>query len=137
MRYLCLVYQNEELLARLSASEYAALVEEALAHTAALQASGHLIAANALQPVHSATSLRLRDGRVSITDGPFVETKEFLGGYLLIEARDLNDAIRLASQFPPARFGGIEVRPVRELPGSAPATNCTEHPAGTHTPEHS
>ncbi len=70
---------------------------------------------SALEPTSTATTVRVRDGRISITDGPFAETKEQLAGFYLIEARDLNDAIRVAGKIPPARFGSIEVRPVREL----------------------
>jgi hypothetical protein len=82
---------------------------------AALRESGHSIAAEALQPVHTATTVRVRNGKVSITDGPFAETKEQLAGFYLIDARDLNEAIQLASKIPPARVGSIEVRPTREL----------------------
>lgn len=115
MKYLCLVYQDEKALGALSGSEYDALVAEVLAYNEEMRQSGHYVASNALELIESATSLRVRDGKVSITDGPFVETKEQLGGYYLIEARDLNDAIRVASKFPPARLGGIEVRPVKDL----------------------
>lgn len=114
MKYLCLVYQDEKALGAMSGSEYEALVDEVLAYNEEMRQSGHYVASNALELVESATSLRVRDGKVSITDGPFAETKEQLGGYYLIEARDLNDAIRVASKFPPARLGGIEVRPVKE-----------------------
>lgn len=115
MKYLCLVYQDEKALGALSGSEYDALVAEVLAYNEEMRQSGHYVASNALELIESATSLRVRDGKVSITDGPFVETKEQLGGYYLIEARDLNDAIRVASKFPPARLGGVEVRPVKDL----------------------
>jgi hypothetical protein len=73
------------------------------------------VASNGLQPVETATTIRVHKGKVSMTDGPFAETKEQLGGFYLIEARDLNEAIQLASKIPPARLGCIEVRPVREL----------------------
>jgi len=115
MKYLCMVYLDERALDGLSKSEYDALVAEALAYDEELRKGGHLIVAQALQPVQTATSVRIRNGRVSATDGPFVETKEQLGGFLLIDARDLNEAIQLASRIPPARLGGIEVRPVRDL----------------------
>ena len=78
-------------------------------------ASGHCIGAEALQPVASATTVRVRNGKVSVTDGPFAETKECLAGFYLLEARDLNEAIQLASRIPPAEIGSIEVRPVRTL----------------------
>ena len=80
-----------------------------------MRSAGRCLASEALQPVHTATTVRVRHGKVSIRDGPFTETKEFLAGFYLIEAADLNDAIEIASQIPPARVGSIEVRPVREL----------------------
>ena len=79
-----------------------------------LRENGHYIAAEALQPVQTATTLRIRHGKVTTTDGPFAETKEQLGGFYLIDARDLNEAIRVASKIPPGRLGCIEVRPIRE-----------------------
>src|SRR5207237_7631886 len=88
---------------------------ECAACGAGVRNSGLLIAAEALQPVETATTVRVRNGKVSITDGPFAETKEQLAGFYLIDARDLNDAIHVASKIPPAREGAIEVRPVREL----------------------
>jgi hypothetical protein len=108
MKYLCLVYIDEQRLPTVPDRECAACGDE-------LRKKGLLIAAEALQPVETATTVRVRQGRVSITDGPFAETKEQLAGFYLIEARDLNDAIHVASQIPPAREGSIEVRPVREL----------------------
>jgi len=80
-----------------------------------IKKNGHHIAAEALQPVETATTVRVRDGKVSVTDGPFAETKEQLAGFYLIDAKDLDEAIRIASEIPPARIGSIEVRPVREL----------------------
>ncbi|BDI34546.1 hypothetical protein CCAX7_65970 [Capsulimonas corticalis] len=115
MKYLCLVYHEEGSLEALTQAEYDALVDDALAYKAELESTGRGLSANALQSVKTATSIRVRHGSVSITDGPFVETKEQLGGYYLIEATDLNDAIRLASKIPSARIGGVEVRPVNEL----------------------
>ena len=115
MKYLCLVYHDAGTLEALSRDQYDALVEEALAYKDELERGGRGISAHALQPVETAISLRVRSGVVSMTDGPFVETKEQLGGFYLIEAIDLNDAIRLASKIPSARLGGIEVRPVQEL----------------------
>jgi hypothetical protein len=108
MKYLCLVYLEEEKLHAISDSE-------CFACGTSLRKKGVLIAAEALQPVESATTVRLRHGKVSITDGPFAETKEQLAGFYLIDANDLNDAIEVASKIPPAREGSIEVRPVREL----------------------
>ena len=108
MKYLCLVYLE-------SGKLHACADSECKAYGDALAESGRRIAAEALQPVHTATTVRVRDGKVSVTDGPFAETKEQLAGFYLVDARDLNEAIRVASRIPPARFGSIEVRPVREL----------------------
>ena len=108
MKYLCLVYLEE---AKLRAVPDA----ECMACGQGLRSSGALLAAEALQPTDTATTVRLRHGKVSITDGPFAETKEQLAGFYLIEARDLNDAIQVAAKIPPSREGSIEVRPVREL----------------------
>ncbi len=108
MKYLCLVYSDEKKLETVRDSE-------CIAHAEKLTKSGHSIAGEALQPVQTATTVRVRNGKVSITDGPFAETKEQLAGFYLIDARDLNDAIQVASKIPPARVGSIEVRPVREL----------------------
>ena len=88
---------------------------ECLAYAEFLNASGHMVAAEALEPVETATTVRVRNGKVSVTDGPFAETKEQLAGFYLVEARDLNEAIQVASKIPPARVGSIEVRPVRAL----------------------
>jgi hypothetical protein len=115
MKYLCTVWVEEAVLDGLSKSEAEVLVADSLAYDEELRRSGHFIAANALEPVNAATSIRVRNGKASTTDGPFVETKEQLGGFVLIEARDLNEAIQLASKIPPARVGGVEVRPIREL----------------------
>ena len=115
MRYLCLIYIDERELDALSRSEHDALDGEALAYDEVLRKSGHYVVSNALQSVETATTIRIRNGKAFTTDGPFAETKEQLGGFILIEARDLNDAIRVASQIPPARLGCVEVRPVMEL----------------------
>ena len=108
MKYLCLVYLDEKKLGDVPDSVCKACGD-------ALRKSGHHIAAEALQPVHTATTVRVRNGNVSVTDGPFAETKEHLAGFYLVDAKDLNEAIQLASKIPPARVGSIEVRPVREL----------------------
>jgi hypothetical protein len=115
LKYLCLIYLDERVLNGLSREEFDALVGEALDYDDALRRSGHYVASNALQSVQTATTIRTRNGRISTTDGPFAETKEQLGGFMLIEARDLNDAIRVASRIPPGRLGCVEVRPVLEL----------------------
>lgn len=116
MKYLCLFYQEETEMDELSRSEYDALACEGYDYREELRQSGHLIASFPLQPVRTATSIRVRNGSVSITDGPFAETKEQLGELLVIEARDLNEAIRLASRVPPARLGVVEIRPIHEPP---------------------
>lgn len=116
MKYLCLIYQDENKVNVMSSGEYDALCEEALAYEEELRSCGHLIAAEPLQTTQSATLVRVqKGGHISITDGPFAETKEQLAGFFLIEAGDLNDAIRIASKIPPARLGSVEVRPIRDL----------------------
>jgi hypothetical protein len=115
MRYLCLICFDEKRLDALSKDEHDTLAREALAYDDELRRGGHFVASDALQSVRTATTLRVANGRLSTTDGPFAETKEQLGGFILIEARDLNDAIRLAARIPPARLGCVEVRPVKEL----------------------
>jgi len=115
MKYLCLIYDEEKKLSARSKAESDAFTGEYFAFTEAIQKSGHYLGGEALQPVHTATTVRVRNGQVSTTDGPFAETKEQLGGFYLIDARDLNDAIQVASKIPSARLGSIEVRPIREF----------------------
>ena len=114
MKYLCLVYGEEK--------EMRAMTDdECMAYDQSLRNAGRCLASEALQPVHTAATVRVRNGKVSVTDGPFTETKECLAGFYLIEAASLNDAIQIASQIPPARVGSIEVRPVRELASTSGA----------------
>jgi hypothetical protein len=115
MKYVCLVYLVETDMNALSEREADACTDESLSYDEALRRSGHLIAAQALQPVETATTIRVRNGKLSTTDGPFAETKEQLGGFILIEARDLNDAIQVAAKIPMGRRGSIEVRPIKEI----------------------
>jgi hypothetical protein len=115
MQYLCLVYADEARLAAMPQPEVDALIDETNANNEELRASGHLLLARALEQVDGAVTVRVRDGRLSATDGPFAETVEQLGGFLLVEARDLNEAIRIAGRIPGARVGSIEVRPVIDL----------------------
>ena len=115
MNYLCLFYIEEKRIGALPKDELDALVGEHMAYDDELRKSGHFIVAAGLQPAATAMIVRVRNGKLSTTDGPFAETKEQLGGFSVIEARDLNDAIRVASKFPPARLGSIEVRPIAEL----------------------
>jgi hypothetical protein len=115
MRYLCLIYEEEKRLGAMSKTESDAFTGEYFAYTEGIQKSGHFLGGEALQPVQTATTVRVRHGKVSTTDGPFAETKEQLGGFYLIRARDLNDAIQVASKIPSARLGSVEVRPIREF----------------------
>jgi hypothetical protein len=115
MRYACLVYIDPKAFERQTEQELAELDEASLAEDNELRDRGHLILAHALKPIDEAVSVRVRDGRMSATAGPFVETAEHLGGVVFLEARDLNEAVHLASQFSIARFGGIEVRPVMDI----------------------
>ena len=115
MQYLCLVYVEESRFDVMSESESKALTRDCLVYNDELRKSGHLLGVNALQPVSAATTIRVRSGKLSTTDGPFAETKEHLGGYVLIEARDLNEAIQIAAKSPMARIGSIEVRPIMLL----------------------
>ena len=112
MKYLCLIYDEEKKWETMSKAEADAYMGEYFAFTEAIKGSGHYLGGNALQPVQTATTVRSRNGKLSTTDGPFAETKEQLGGYYLIEARDLNDAIQIAAKIPSARTGSVEVRPV-------------------------
>ena len=115
MKYICLVYLVEKEMDAMTKKEADTCTEESLAYDEVLQKAGHLIAAHALQPVEAATTIRVRNGKLSTTDGPFAETKEQLGGFILIEARDLNDALQVAARIPMARGGSIEVRPIKEI----------------------
>ena len=112
MRYLCLIYDEEAKMATMSKSDADAFMGEYFAFTEGIKTSGHYIGGEALKPVQTATTVRMRNGKMSTTDGPFAETKEQLGGYHLIEARDLNDALQVAAKIPSARSGSVEVRPV-------------------------
>lgn len=115
MKYLCLIYEDEKQFATLPQSESDAIMGEYFAFTDGIRQSGHFLGGEALQSVETATTVRVRNGKVTTTDGPFAETREQLGGYYLIEARDLNDAIQVAARIPSARMGSIEVRPVMEF----------------------
>jgi len=108
MKYLCLVYMEKDKL-------HAVADSECLACGNGFRERGLLVAAEALQPVETATTVRVRNGKVTMTDGPFAETKEQLAGFYLVDARDLNEALQIAAKIPPAREGSVEVRPVREL----------------------
>jgi len=112
MKYLCLIYENERNWETMPKEESDAVMGEYFAFTENLRSSGRYVAGEALQPTPTATTVRVRGGKVSTTDGPFAETKEQLGGFYLVEANDLNEAIQIAARIPSARYGSIEVRPV-------------------------
>jgi hypothetical protein len=112
VKYLCLAYEEEAKLNALSRGEWDLLRRETLDYVEELRQEGYLLSAEPLQSTKTAATVRVRGGRLSITDGPFAETRETLGGFFLVQARDLNEAIRIASRWPSARLGSIEVRPV-------------------------
>lgn len=115
MQYLCLIYQDEAAVQNRSKAELEAVYAEFIDFTQDIKKAGRLLGVNRLQPARTAATVRVRDGNVMATDGPFAETKEQLGGYFLIEARDLNEAIQTAARIPSASFGSVEVRPVWEM----------------------
>ncbi len=115
MKYLCLIYSDETQWPKLPKADAEKMMGEYYEFTDSIKASGHFLGSNRLQPTHTATTVRIRDGKMSTTDGPFAETREQLGGYYLVEAQDLNEAIRLGSRIPGARYGSIEIRPIWEV----------------------
>ena len=118
MKYLCMIFLDEKILDAMPKAEYDALVKDSLAYDDVLRRGGHLLANQALQPVHAAKTIRPKGGKMTFIDGPFAETKEQIGGFILIAARDLDEALELASRIPAARLGGVEVRPIKELTNS-------------------
>lgn len=119
MKYMLLIYDDEQVWAKMSASEQGRLFGEYGAFTESIRASGHYVSGAPLQPVATATCVKLRNDKQLVTDGPFAETQEQLGGYYMVEARDLDEAIALAARIPSAKLGTIEIRPVMEV--GAPA----------------
>lgn len=115
MRYLCLIYLDERELAAMPEREMSALNGRHLRYNDELLDRGHFVEAEALQPAAAATCIRVRSGKVMLTDGPYAETKEMVAGFYLIEARDLNEAIQVASRLPAAPLGAVEIRPCRDL----------------------
>jgi hypothetical protein len=115
MKYLCLIYADESLWPKMPKPEADKMLAEYYEFGEGIKKSGHYVGGNRLQPVQAATTVRVRNGKMSTTDGPFAETKEQLGGYYLIEAKDLNDAIQVASRIPGSRMGSVEVRPVMDM----------------------
>lgn len=116
MKYLCLVHFEGKVLAALTPAESRRLDARSVAYDEELQAGGHLIHAQSVQSPDAAVLVKVRDGKTVVSDGPFTETKEQLGGFILVEARDLNEAIRLAVGIPLAELGTIEVRPIYDIP---------------------
>ena len=114
MKYMLLIYADEN---AWTDNERDQCYTESTELTHELHSRGQYLAANPLEPVATATSVRVRDGKRLVTDGPFAETREQLGGYFLVEAKDLNEAIAIAGRIPAARKGTVEVRPVMEIPG--------------------
>jgi hypothetical protein len=114
MRYLCLIYNEEKSLATMPKAQYETFAAGHMALDEELQKSRHYIASQALQSARTATTVRIRNGRLSTTDGPFAETKEQLGGFFLIDAKDLEEAVGIAARIPSARTGSIEVRAISE-----------------------
>lgn len=112
MRYLCMIYIDESELDAMAPARLAEVEQQCVAHTAELASAGQLVAAERLASVKTATTVRARHAQLSVTDGPFAETREQLAGFYLIDARDLNEAIRIAGRIPPGQFGSIEIRPV-------------------------
>ena len=116
MKYLCLIYEDENTYATMPKEEADAVFGEYFTFTDGIKKSGHHVSSEALQPVNTATTIRMRNGKLSTTDGPFAETKEQLGGFYLVDCKDLDEAIETAARIPGARDGSIEVRPVMEFP---------------------
>ena len=115
MKFICLAYEEQKVLDDLSRSEWEALRGETLAYVEVLRKSGHLILTNALQSARKAATVKVRGKQRIVLDGPYAETKEQLGGFFLIEAKDLKEAVALAADWPSARLGTIEVRPIQEV----------------------
>jgi hypothetical protein len=112
MKYLCLIYDEEKKLGAMSQAESDAFMREYFAFSDGIRKSGHMLHGEALKPVETATTVRVRNGKISTTDGPFAETKEQLGGYMLIECASLDEAITWAARCPSAAHGSIELRPL-------------------------
>jgi hypothetical protein len=112
MKYMLLIYDAEQVLAKMSAEEGQRFHDEYMKFTAEIRQSGHLVGGDALESVRTATTVRIRESKTTTTDGPFAETREQLGGYYLIEAKDLDEALKIAARVPSARTGSIEVRPL-------------------------
>jgi hypothetical protein len=112
MKYLCLIYGDENAGKQMTKEQGEAMMADYFAFTDGIKKSGHYVGGEALKPTHTASTVRVRQGKISTTDGPFAETKEQLGGYYVIEAKDLNDAIAVAARIPGSKTGSVEVRPI-------------------------
>jgi hypothetical protein len=112
MKYLLLIYDSEKVWEKMPEAERNQMHADYVTFTKEIMASGHHLGGDALQPIHTATTVRVRDGKTAVTDGPFAETREQLGGFYMIEAKDLDEATRIAARIPSARVGSIEIRPV-------------------------
>jgi hypothetical protein len=117
MKYLLLIYNSEAEASKMTREQGMAMMNDYGAFTQAIAASGHYKGGNPLQPIANATSVRVRDGKTLVTDGPFAETREQLGGYYLIDAANLDEAIEIGARIPGSKTGTIEVRPIMEIPG--------------------
>ena len=116
MKYLLLIYEAESNYAKMSEAEQGKIYQEYMDYTSRIRKSGHYIAGQALQPIATATTVRVKNGKTLTTDGPFAETREQLGGFYMVEARDLDEAVSLATGIPASRTGSIEVRPIMPTP---------------------
>src|SRR4051794_386311 len=112
MQYMCLIYDDEQVFHNLPDDERNQVYGDYGTFTESIREAGSYVAGDALQPTSTATTVRIRDGKTLVTDGPFAETKEQLGGYYLVEAKDMDEALKIAERIPSARYGSIEVRPV-------------------------
>jgi hypothetical protein len=116
MQYLLLIYENEKAAAGLSEAEQGKIFQEYMDYTKRIRKNGNYVAGEALQPVSTATTVRVKSGKTLTTDGPFAETREQLGGFYMVEAKDLDEAVALAAGIPASRTGSIEVRPIMPYP---------------------
>ena len=116
MKYMCIIYGQESQWAKMSEAEQGAIFGEYMSFTEAIKQAGKYVGGEALEPTQTATTVRVRNGKTQTTDGPFAETKEQLGGYYIVEAKDLDEAVAIAARIPDARYGSVEVRPVMVIP---------------------
>ena len=134
MKYLCLIYDEEKKMTEMSKADGDAFMGEYFAFTEGIKKSGQYVGGEALQPVQTATTVRVRNGKMSTTDGPFAETKEQLGGFYLITANDLDEALQIAAKIPSARIGSVEVRPVMDFSRNRPSPGTRSNGRETWMP---